>query len=261
MNGTSAAQTTSVVAGATLRKAARNPRLIVTSIGLPIVLMFLLLSIFGEVAVPGGRSDYIDRLLPLILLIATSFTTMPSAAAFHHDLQIGLVARLRSLPVPQLPLLAGRVAGDALRALVVAPVITAAAYLAGFRFEEGLIAAAGFFALVMASGAMFGWVAAAIALRGRSPEAIAGGLDPTLQLLTLLSTGIVPVDAFPSFLQPVVRMNPFSRAVEALVGLSSGGPIFTPLAHTAAWIAVVAVVAATLATRAFGTAATTRVAA
>lgn len=57
-------------------------------------------------------------------------------------------------------------------------------------------------------------------------------------MLFLLSTGFVPVEGFPGWLQPVVRANPLSAAVETLIGLSAGGPILVPALQTAAWIAV-----------------------
>jgi ABC-type multidrug transport system permease subunit len=54
-------------------------------------------------------------------------------------------------------------------------------------------------------------------------------------VLFFLSTGFVPVDGFPGALQPIVRANPLSCAVNALAGLSSGGPVLVPVLQTLAW--------------------------
>jgi ABC-2 type transport system permease protein len=55
-------------------------------------------------------------------------------------------------------------------------------------------------------------------------------------LLFLLSSGFVPVSAYPGVLQPVVRANPMSVATNALIGLSSGGPVLRPVLETLAWV-------------------------
>ena len=48
------------------------------------------------------------------------------------------------------------------------------------------------------------------------------------------STGFVPLDQFPRWIQPVVEHQPVSYAVEAMRGLSLGGPVLAPMVGDAA---------------------------
>jgi ABC-2 type transport system permease protein len=59
-------------------------------------------------------------------------------------------------------------------------------------------------------------------------------------LLMFFSTGFVPLDQFPRWIQPVVQHQPVSYAVEAMRGLSLGGPVLTPIVAMLLWSAGVA---------------------
>jgi ABC-2 type transport system permease protein len=54
-------------------------------------------------------------------------------------------------------------------------------------------------------------------------------------LLMFFSTGFVPLDQYPSWLQPVVRNQPMSYAIEVMRGLSVGGPVLAPMVATLLW--------------------------
>jgi ABC-2 type transport system permease protein len=59
-------------------------------------------------------------------------------------------------------------------------------------------------------------------------------------LLMFFSTGFVPLDQFPRWIQPVVQHQPVSYAVEAMRGLSLGGPVLTPMVAMLLWSAGIA---------------------
>ena len=64
-------------------------------------------------------------------------------------------------------------------------------------------------------------------------------------LLVFFCTGFVPLDQYPSGIRSVVQHQPMSYAVDAMRGLSLGGPILTPLLGTLLWSgAIVAACAA-----------------
>ncbi len=52
-------------------------------------------------------------------------------------------------------------------------------------------------------------------------------------------TGFVPVDKYPDWVQPVVRYQPMSAAVDAMRGLSVGGPVLSPMTSTLVWCAAI----------------------
>jgi ABC-type transport system involved in cytochrome c biogenesis ATPase subunit len=55
-------------------------------------------------------------------------------------------------------------------------------------------------------------------------------------------TGFVPLDQYPQWIRPVVQHQPLSYAIEAMRGLSLGGPVLRPTLATLLWSAGIVVV-------------------
>jgi ABC-2 type transport system permease protein len=72
-----------------------------------------------------------------------------------------------------------------------------------------------------------------------APVARAGGSSQVLLIpqimLTMLSTGMAPVDSFPDWLHGFVRYQPVSQITDTLRGLASGDIAASNLATTVAW--------------------------
>ncbi|MFF0317638.1 ABC transporter permease [Micromonospora sp. NPDC005252] len=242
----------SLFAGRNLRRFFRAPPALVYAFAFPVLLLLTQYAVFGRIVGDGDRQHYLERLAPLVVLSTAAFGSPSSAVGFLRDLRGGLVDRLRTMPVAPGALLAGRLVGDVLRIVGIGALTTGVAMLLGFRFREGPLAVVGFFAVI----ALFGVLWAAIALwRGSGPgdeESLPPSLTGPATLLFIFSSGFVPVSAFPSVVQPVVRANPFSVATEALVGLSSGGPVRWPVLQTLAWVLGLGTVCLLVAVRRFG---------
>ena len=69
--------------------------------------------------------------------------------------------------------------------------------------------------------------------RGEATEMVWG-------MLMFFRSGFVPVDQYPRWLQPVVQNQPISYAIEAMRGLSLGGPVLAPMVATLLWSAGIA---------------------
>jgi ABC-2 type transport system permease protein len=63
-------------------------------------------------------------------------------------------------------------------------------------------------------------------------------------LLMFFSTGFVPLDQYPKVIQPVVQHQPVSYVIEAMRGLSLGGPVLTPMVAMLLWSAGIVIVCA-----------------
>ncbi|GGS61028.1 transport permease protein [Planobispora rosea] len=241
---------TGLLAGRNLRRFAKSPQLVADAVMFPLILLFLMLLVFGELvgaATHGGR--YIDRLAPVIVLFSAAYGAVGTGVGFFTDLRSGIVDRFRSMNISRLSVLAGRIVGDLVRAVLVAAVTTAVAHLAGFRFTGGPLAVLGFFAVVALFAWIFLWLAVVVAMAASSEQAVSGALNTPVTLLLFLSSGFVPVEQFPGWLQPVVRANPLSLAGDALVGLSGGGPVLLPVLFTGAWAVAATVILVPLAVR------------
>lgn len=221
-------------AGRNVKVLSRQPVAVVQSVAFPTLLLLVLLAAFGR-TIGGSIDSYADRLVPQLVVAAGAFGAAGTGIAIHTDRRAGMVDRLRSLPLPRSSYLAGAVTADSARAFVAAVLLSAIGHVFGFRFDEGLPAALGFFALAVAFGTIWGWMAVRIGLTASQPEAVGTMMNGPILLLFFLSVGFVPVEGFPGYLQPVVRANPLSCAVSALIGLSSSGPVLVPVLQTLAW--------------------------
>jgi ABC transporter DrrB family efflux protein len=239
---------TTLLAARGLRRFLRTPQLLVDTLALPLLLLFMMLAVFGHI-VGTASAPYVQRLTPAIVLFSTASGSVVTGVGFFTDLHSGMSDRLRTMPISRISPLLGRLAGDLVRALMAAVVTSAVAYVVGFRFERGPLAALGFYVLVIGFASISVWIAVTVALTAESEETLNSVLTAPATLLLFFSTGFAPLSAFPGFLQPVVAANPLSCAASAAIGLTSGGPIAVPLWQTAAWATGITALAAPAAVR------------
>lgn len=239
-----------LVAGRNLRVGLRHPRTIFTATVMPLIFFFGFLAVLRRSLEARGL-DYEQFLPPIVVIQAMFFTGMASAMLLADDRVRGLQERCRSLPISRWAPLVGRVAADLARAVASVAVLLVAAVAVGFRFEAGVLAAAGFVgvALLFAVAACAGFGTAALA--ARDPEAVLPTLALPYLLLLMLSSGFVPVEGFPGWLQPVVRWQPVSLCAEALRALSSGGPTTAPVVRAVVVLAGLTAVFGVLGARAY----------
>lgn len=226
----------------------RSTASVVSVLLFPLLLMFVLLVTYGRIVDDAAGDTYVDRLASHVVVATVMFGATVTALAMVQDVRNGLLDRVRALPVSAMALLCGRVVGDVIRAAAVAGLVLAVAHLPGFRFRHGVLAAAGFFSVVLAYAVMVTWVGTLAGLV-LSVEAIRALLSNASILMFLLSSGFVPADAFAPAVAPVIRANPMSAANDALLALSQGGSVTGPLLRLLAWVGPVSVVCAVAAVR------------
>jgi ABC-2 type transport system permease protein len=231
----SAVSATTLLAGRALRRYLRSPPALISSLLFPVLLLFVQVAAFGRIVGAAFGQDYVERITPLVILTTSSFAATVTAVGLFDDLRGGLFDRLRTMPLPPWSLLAGRVLGDLVRIVAVAAVAAAVAHVVGFRFRQGVPATLAFFGVVALFGLFVTWIGTLAALTLASVQTIRTVLGEPSTLLFFLSTGFVPLAAFPGFLRPFVRVNPMSVVTDTLVGLSSGGTITIPLLGTLGW--------------------------
>lgn len=239
-----------LVASRNLLRLGRNRAALASATVFPLIFFFGFLSVLRR-SLEARGIDYPQYLPPAVVAQAMFFAAMSSAFALADDKASGLLERLRSLPVDRWAPLAGRVAADVVRGGLSLVVVLAAAHLVGFRFEAGALAALGFVAiallLLVAVAAAFGLVG----LTAPSPEAASSTVALPYLPLLMLSTGFVPAEGFPGWLQPVVRSQPVSLAVDALRALSSGGPTAAPMLRAVVVLAALALLFGALGARTY----------
>ena len=228
----------------------RTPQLILFTFIGPIVMVVLFDVVFGG-SVATSDLDYIDFLIPGILIQTAVFDGTSTAIALTQDIQRGSLDRFTSLPIRRSAVLIGRTLTDLVRASATALVVLGVGFLVGFRASEGLGALALGVALAVAFGHTFHWAYAYLGLKLKDPTVVqSAGYLPIFPLVFAAST-FAPVENMPGWLQPFSQHQPVTVTVDAVRAIMHGGDVAGPLTQSLLWIAGLLVLWSTLATRAF----------
>ena len=155
----------------------------------------------------------------------------------------GLLSRLWVLPVHRASDLLSRLAADAVRIVVTTAVILCAGLVMGFRFRQGILASVAWLFVPTVFGLAFTVIVITLALYAAN-TIVVEGTEVIWGMLMFFSSGFVPLDQFPRWIQPVVQHQPVSYAVEAMRGLSLGGPVLAPMVGMLLWSAGIVAVCA-----------------
>jgi ABC-2 type transport system permease protein len=209
----------------------------------PVMFVLMFTYLFGG-AIAGSTGDYLDYILPGILVMSVLFTTVYSGVALNTDLTKGVVDRFRSLPIWRPAPLVGSLLGDSVRYLVAGTVIIVLGVILGYRPGAGVIGVVAALALVVAFAFGLSWVFTTLGLLLRSPNAVMNAGFMGIFPITFLSNVFVDPATLPPILEAFVNVNPISILATASRGLMEGnvdaGDIAIVLAVAAALTAVFA---------------------
>ena len=236
---------TLVLAKRSLLRIPRQPDLLVGFTVQPVLFVLLFVYVFGgAIQTPG--LDYVDFLMPGIIVQSIVFGGFVTALGLADDLKKGLMDRFRSLPMIRSALLTGRTLGDVVTNVFQLVVMFAVGLAVGFNFQTGVGKVAAGIALLLFIGYAFSWVFAFIGLSSSSPEASNAYGFTILFPVTFVSSAFVPVDSMPGWLQPIAENNPFTTMVDAARALFLGTPAGNDVWLAVAWTVVIIAVFAPL---------------
>jgi ABC-2 type transport system permease protein/oleandomycin transport system permease protein len=207
--------------------------------------MFVLLFVYvfgGAIQTPGF--DYVDFLMPGIIVQTVAFGGFVTAIGLSDDLRKGLIDRFRSLPMTPGAVLAGRTLADVATNTVSLAVMVGVGLAVGFRFDASVLEILAGIGLALLFGYAFSWIFAFMALISSSPESAQAIGFILVFPLTFASSAFVPVDTMPDWLQTFAEYNPFTIVVDALRGLwidyDAGNAVWGALAWSVGLIIVFA---------------------
>jgi ABC-2 type transport system permease protein len=226
-----------------LRLSLRNVDGLITALVLPVIMMLMFVYLFGGAITTGTR--YVDYVVPGVLLVCVSFGSGTTAISVAHDLTGGIIDRFRSMDVRGEALINGHVVASVARNLVSAMLVVAVALAIGFRPHAdvaGWLAAVGVLALFVLA---LSWLAAAIGIVARSPEA-AQGIAFLVSFFPYVSSAFVPIHTMPSALQGVANNQPVTGVVDTMRALLNGGHVGSAAWRSIAWSVGIIVVSIAL---------------
>lgn len=256
-----AATHTAVITRRNTLRIIRLPQLLVFSTIQPVMFLLLFNYVFGGAialgAAPSGDGNYINWLIPGILVQTAVFGATATALGLTEDLGAGVIDRFRSLPMARSAVLAGRTLSDVVRNTFVSSLMLLVGFLMGWRFEQGVAKMVLGVGIALLFGFSFSWVMATIGLAVKTPEAAQAASFLPIFPLVFASSAFVPVATMPGWLQTFAENQPVTivantvrslmvpEEVVNVLGLSQG----TLILQSLAWIVVIIAVFAPLAVR------------
>jgi ABC-2 type transport system permease protein len=203
----------------------------------PIMMTLMFTYLFGG-ALAGSPTEYLQFLLPGIMVTSVVMITMYTGTEVNKDIQKGVFDRFRTLPIWRPSTMVGYLLGDVLRYVLAAAVILLLGLVMGFRPAGGLTGVVAGVALLLVFSFAFSWVWTMFGLLLRSDRSVMGISMLVLFPLTFLSNVYVDPSTMPGWLQAFVNVNPISRLVAAVRSLMGG----VPAAGDVTWVLIASVV-------------------
>ncbi|WP_238654344.1 ABC transporter permease [Paenibacillus piscarius] len=238
-----------VMLGRSMRHILRSMDTIVTVCITPIAMLLLFVYVFGG-AINTGTDNYVNYLLPGILLIAIASGVAYTAYRLFLDKQRGIIERFHTMPISRSTVLWGHVLTSVISNVISLAVIIIVALIMGFRSSAGVLpwlAVAGI--LVLFTLALT-WVAAIAGLSAKSVEG-ASAFSYPLIFLPFISSAFVPTDSMPKVVRAFADNQPVTSIVEAIRALLSGQPVGNDIWIALAWCLGIMLVAYIFAMRAY----------
>lgn len=212
----------------------RDPMTLMQALVFPALLLTMLNTVLGkQISTFAGHSALYGT-VPLTALVGVMSGSVAGAVTMGRERDSGLLKRMWVIPVHRASGLVSRILAEGARILVSTLVIVAVGCALGFRFDRGVPAALAFLVVPILFGLAFATMVTAAALYAANATLVET-ISLTSSLMMFFSTGFVPLQAYPSWIRPVVAHQPLTAAVDAMRGLSLGGAVRGPLTATIAW--------------------------
>lgn len=232
-----------------MRHIFRSMDTIITVTITPIAMMLMFVYVFGG-AIQTGTDNYVNYLLPGILLIAIASGIAYTAYRLFIDMQSGIFERFHSMPIARSAPLWGHVLTSLVSNAISVVVIILVALLMGFRSSAGILswlAVAGILALFTLA---LTWIAAIAGLSAKTVDG-AGAFSYPLIFLPFISSAFVPTESMPKVVRTFAENQPVTSIVDAIRALLSVQPVGNNIWVALAWCVGIMLVAYIFAMKAY----------
>jgi ABC-2 type transport system permease protein len=226
----------------------RYPSLSIMLVAQPIVFLLLFVYVFGGTMGAGlagqagadDRDAYLVFITPGILIMTVASVALGTAIATATDMTTGIIARFRTMDIARVSVLTGHVLGAVIKTGFALVVVTAFAFLLGFRSDAGVVEWIGAIALLVLLAFALTWLTVGMGLAADSVET-ASNTPVFLVLLPFISSGFVPTDTMPWGVRQFAEYQPFTPIINTLRDLVTGAPTDSDLWLALGWCALISV--------------------
>lgn len=213
-----------VLAGRSTKKMLRHPEQFFDVTLQPALFLLIFVYVLGG-AIAGSTHDYLQFVLPGIMIQAVLFSTVSIGVNLSTDIKEGVFDRFRALPIHRSAPLVGATIAELLRYAITITVSLVFGFIIGYRPTTSALSviAAGLLVLVFAW--CMCWIAIWLGMLVREAGSVQGFGFLALFPLTFGSSMFAATDTMPGWLQAWVKVNPVTHLTDAVRGLLTGGPV------------------------------------
>ena len=238
---------TTVLTGRSMKHILRSPDTIITTVVTPIALMLLFVYVLGG-AINTGSQNYVDYMLPGILLITIASGIAYTAFRLFTDLQGGIFERFQSMPIARASTLWAHVLTSLVANLLSLVIVVGVALVMGFRSGAGVLPWLGVTGILVLSTLALTWLAVIAGLTAKTVDG-ASAFSYPLIFLPFISSAFVPTTTMPGPVRWFAENQPVTSIVDSIRALLAGAPVGSELWVALAWCTGILIVAFALAMR------------
>lgn len=225
----------------------RYPSMTLMLIGFPIIFLLLFVYVFGDTmgrglgGVSAGRSAYLSYVAPALLVMAVASAAQGTAISIAMDMNEGVIARFRTMPIGRSAVLVGHVFAAMVQSVVCILAVGAVALLIGYRIRGGIGGWLGGFAVLLLASFALTWLSLALGLVADSVET-ASNTPMILTLLPFLGSGFVATDTLPVGIRWFAQYQPFTPIIDSVRGLLDGNVSGSTILQAVLWCVALSVI-------------------
>ena len=238
-----------VMARRCLRHIVRSPDTIITVLAMPLAIMLMMVYVFGTM-INTGSGEYIDFIVPGIVIMTVCSGIAYAAFRLNHDLSSGFLKRFRSMPVAPSSILGGHVAASMLSNLFSVFIVMIVALLIGFRSSASIFAWILFCGILLLFTLAMTWLAMFFGLIAKTAEG-AGAFSYILLLLIFVSSAFVPTAKMNVALRAFADHQPMTPIIQTMRSLLVNGNAGKDIWIAITWCAGLLVVSYLLAVKVY----------
>ncbi|MFJ8789145.1 ABC transporter permease [Streptomyces sp. NPDC102462] len=200
----------------------------------PIMNLLMFTYLFGG-ALAGSTREYVQFLLPGIMVMSVVMITMYTGVSVNTDIEKGVFDRFRTLPVWRPATMVGYLLGDALRYTIASLVMLTVGLILGYRPDGGAPGVIAGIALLLVFSFAFSWIWTMFGLMLRTEKSVMGVSMMVIFPLTFLSNVFVDPKTMPGWLQAFVNNSPVTHLSSGVRELMAGDWPAAEIAWTLGW--------------------------
>ena len=214
---------TTVLLKRSLRHILRSPDTIITTAVTPIAMLLLFVYVFGS-AIDVGGGNYVNYLLPGILLITVASGVAYTAFRLFTDVSGGIIDRFQSMPIARSALLWSHVLTSVVANLTSLVLVVLVALVMGFRSGAGVLAWLAVLGIMVLFTLALTWLAVIPGLTAKSVDGVSGFSYPLI-FLPFISSAFVPTGGMPGPVRWFAEHQPVTSIVNAIRALYAEQPL------------------------------------